>query len=190
MLLTHARCHDFLTKVVRERQHPQTPVTNSFQPTSVMALFTPEKETRLILIQKADIKGYPWRNQMAFPGGNCEPEDLTRQDTALRELREEVNIPPEDVDLIGSIGHFQTINNKDIEAFIGIWKKIGDIAFDRAEISKVFRIPLSHFMKIHKDKNFAHRLPDIYELTYPYEDVVVWGVTAKIIHHLMEILIT
>ncbi|MBF0231625.1 MAG: CoA pyrophosphatase [Desulfamplus sp.] len=189
MLLTKTHCHDLLTKAVREAQHPTPPETDLFQPTSVMALFTPEEETSIILIQKADIKGYPWRNQMAFPGGNCEPDDLTREYTALRELEEEVDIPSKDVEVIGSIGHFQTINNKDIEAFVGIWKKTGDIAFDRSEISKVFRIPVKHFIKVHNEKNFTRRLPGIHELTYPYEDVVVWGVTAKIIHHLMETLL-
>lgn len=188
MLLKNT-CYDILTDVVREAQHPQAPSVDIFQPTSVIGLFTPEEEARLVLIQKADIEGYPWRNQMAFPGGNCEPEDLTREATALRELEEEMDIPPKDVDVIGSLGHFQTINNKDIEAFIGIWKETGDISFDTSEIARVFKIPLTHLVKVHKDKNFAHRLPAIHELTYPYEDVVIWGVTAKIIHHLMEILI-
>ncbi|MBF0572731.1 MAG: CoA pyrophosphatase [Desulfamplus sp.] len=162
-----------------------------------MALFTPEEDTSLILIQKADIEGYPWRNQMAFPGGNCDPEDLNRETTALRELREEMGIPSEEVELIGSIGHFQTINSKDIEAFLGIWKKIGDIdfnfkniVFDKSEIARVFKIPLKHLIEVHKSKNFIGRLPTLYELTYPYQNVVIWGVTAKIIHHLMEIIIS
>lgn len=188
MLPTDHHYHDLLTRVVREGHHPETPKSTLFQPTSVMALFTHEEETALVLIQKADIEGYPWRNQMAFPGGNCEPEDLSREATALRELEEEMDIPSEDVVLIGSIGHFQTINNKDIEAFIGIWEKMGEISFDTSEISKVFKIPVGHLIKIHKDKNFAGKLPGIHELTYPYGDVVIWGVTAKIIHHLIEMI--
>ncbi|MBF0203262.1 MAG: CoA pyrophosphatase [Desulfamplus sp.] len=190
MLLKNSGCHALLTMAVKEANHPEEPNGSLFQPTSVMALFSAEEqEIKLILIQKADIKGYPWRNQMAFPGGNCDPEDPTREATALRELEEEMAIPSEDVDMIGSIGHFQTINNKDIEAFLGIWKKMGDIRFDTSEISKVFKIPLIHLIKTHQEKNFTGRLPGLYELTYPYEDVVIWGVTAKIIHHLMEILI-
>jgi len=190
MLLKSNYYHNLLTRIVKESHHPEVPGTNLFQPTSVMALFTPEEETTLILIQKADIEGYPWRNQMAFPGGNCDPEDLTREATALRELEEEMDIPSKDVEVVGSIGHFQTINNKDIEAFIGIWKKKGDICFDTSEISKVFMIPLRDLMRVHKDKKFASRLPGIHELTYPYEDIVIWGVTAKIIHHLIEIILT
>ncbi|MBF0301566.1 MAG: CoA pyrophosphatase [Desulfamplus sp.] len=189
-------CHQLIIKALRDGKHPQAPEINTFQPTSVMGLFTLEADTNLIFIQKADIEGYPWRNQMAFPGGNSDPEDLSREATALRELEEELHIPKEEVEMIGSIGHFQTINNRDIEAFLGIWKKTGDIShnisnilFDKSEISRVINIPLRYLIKVHKDNNFIGRLPGIYELTYPYQDVVVWGVTAKIIHHLMEIII-
>lgn len=189
--------HNLIMHSVKVADHPKAPESNLFKPTSVIALFTPQDDTNLIFIQKADIEGYPWRNQMAFPGGNCEPEDLSREFTALRELKEELNIPPEEVSIVGSIGHFQTINNRDIEAFLGIWQKTGDInshisniLFDQAEISKIFNIPLSYLIKVHKDKNFIRRLPNIYELIYPYQDVVIWGVTAKILHHIMEIIIS
>ncbi|MBF0199834.1 MAG: CoA pyrophosphatase [Desulfamplus sp.] len=186
-------CRDMLKNAVQRFDHPPEPDSRLFRPTSVIALFakgdSPDSPC-LIFIEKADIPGYPWRNQMAFPGGNCDPEDPSREATALRELDEEMRIAPRDVELIGSIGHFQTINNKDIEAFLGIWKEMGDILFDPCEISRVFMIPLSHLMAVHKQKNFMRRKPGIYELVYPYEDVVIWGVTAKIVHHLLEILIS
>ncbi len=124
---------------------------------------------------------------MAFPGGHVEESDANRAATALRELHEEMNIPPNDVEFIGSIGHFQTINNKDIEAFIGIWTETGEIKFDLSEISRVFKIPISHLLDIHKKEKFSGRAPGLHELVYPYEDVVIWGVTAKIVHHFLEI---
>ncbi|MBF0210548.1 MAG: CoA pyrophosphatase [Desulfamplus sp.] len=189
-------CYQLISQAILEANHPKSPDEWLFQPTSVIALFTKIKEEiTLILIQKADIEGYPWRNQMAFPGGNCDPEDISREATALRELKEEMGILPEDVKVIGSIGHFQTIKNKDIEAFVGMLDNHGDdsfdpskIIFDTAEISRVFAIPLSHLIDVHKKRNFTGRLPALHELTYSYEDVVIWGVTAKIIHHLIEIL--
>lgn len=188
MLSNRTSCYEVLTRAVKETKHPEAPDKTIFQPTSVMALFGMKEEPFLLLIQKADIEGYPWRNQMAFPGGHVDPVDLNREATALRELEEEMGISRKHVDLIGSMGHFQTINNKDIEAFVGIWDQSGEIVFDAAEISRVFRIPLSHLMAVQTEKNFINRSPGIHELTYPYEDVVVWGVTAKIIHHLLEML--
>lgn len=146
-------------------------------------------DPELIFIQKADIEGYPWRNQMAFPGGHSDPQDVDRSETAFRELEEELGIPPHDVEYIGSIGHFMTLKNKEIEAFVGIWKKNEDIYFDESEISRVFQIPISHLMTRHRSAGYVGSLPDIMTLTYPYDDVVIWGVTAKIVHHLLEILL-
>ena len=188
-MLQNNQCRDIIKKTVLEENHPEAPPGDIFQPTSVIALFAPEEEMNMLMIQKADIEGYPWRNQMAFPGGNCEPDDPSREATALRELHEEMAIPSEDVEVLGSIGHFQTINHKDIEAFLGIWNKNGAIHFDTSEIARVFRIPLMHFVEVHTKRNFSGRLPGINELIYPYENVEIWGVTAKIIHHFMEILI-
>jgi coenzyme A diphosphatase NUDT7 len=42
--------------------------------------------------------------------------------------------------------------------------------------------------KIQKEKGYAGCTPNIMELTYPYEDILIWGVTAKILHHMIEII--
>jgi peroxisomal coenzyme A diphosphatase NUDT7 len=142
-----------------------------------------------LFIQKADVAGYPWRNQMAFPGGHVDKTDAGPLETALRELQEELCIHPENVAVLGSIGHFQTINNKDIQAFAGIWNQQETIRSDAAEISRVFQIPVAHLLALHREKGYAGQRPNVMELTYPFEDVVIWGVTAKIVHHLLEVLI-
>jgi 8-oxo-dGTP pyrophosphatase MutT (NUDIX family) len=125
---------------------------------------------------------------MAFPGGHVEAQDASTQATALRELEEEMGICSRDVRVIGSLGHFQTINNKDIEAFTGVWNKRGEISFDPAEISRVIPISLAYLTRVHRERGYAGCKPSIMELTYPYEDVRIWGVTAKILHHLIEVI--
>jgi len=169
--------------------HPFPPDPNLYQPTSVMALFTFNDVLELLFIQKADVEGYPWRNQMAFPGGHVDEKDSSTRETALRELEEEMGIGAKDVDVMGSLGHFQTINNKDIEAFTGVWNKKGKITFDPGEISRVLPISFAYLTRLHKEKGYAGRRPNAMELNYPYEDVMIWGVTAKILHHLIEVII-
>ncbi len=124
---------------------------------------------------------------MAFPGGHVDEQDHSPKDTALRELKEEMSIDAENVQVMGSLGHFQTLNSKDIQAFTGIWNQKDDIFFDKDEISRVFKIPFTHLKKVHREKGYAGRRPNIMELTYPYEDILIWGVTAKILHHLIEV---
>ena len=76
---------DGIRKAVQHTSHPGAPDYDLFQPTSVMALFAFNNEIELLFIQKADVKGYPWANQMAFPGGHKDKTDLSTRDTALRE---------------------------------------------------------------------------------------------------------
>jgi 8-oxo-dGTP pyrophosphatase MutT (NUDIX family) len=158
-----------------------------YDPTAVMALFLFNQTIpELLFIQKADVAGYPWRNQMAFPGGHVDDSDDSPLETALRELKEELGIHPENVEVIGSLGHFQTINHKDIQAFTGIWNQRGSIQPDPAEIRQVFQIPVSHLAAVHLKKGYLGQTPPITDLTYPFKDVVIWGVTAKIVHHILE----
>lgn len=187
--MNQKNCMDIIRSAVQNSPHPGLPDDDLLEPTGVMALFTMTEEIRLMFIRKADKKGYPWANQMAFPGGHREESDRSTRDTALRELAEEMSIRPENVEVIGSLGHFQTINSKDIEAFIGIWNQKDTIRHDPAEIAGVFHIPLKYLVDLHREKGFHQRLPNVMELTYPYEDVVIWGVTAKILYHLIEIVL-
>lgn len=108
---------------------------------------------------------------------------------AFRELEEELQISKDQVDFIGSIGHFQTLTRpRDIEAFIGLWNGKGPIRWDATEIARILEIPLKTIADIHQAKRYHDRQPDIRELEYPFEDVVIWGATAKILHHFIELI--
>ncbi len=169
--------------------HPPVPDPGQFKPTSVMALFLFNREPALLFIQKADREGYAWRNQMAFPGGHVEKTDASARQAAFRELYEETGIIPDNVQYIGSLGHFQTLKNWNIQAFTGIWNQKDKIVFETEEISRVLEIPFETLRQTHLEKGFAGRnpRPSVKELTYPYKDVVIWGVTAQIVHHLIQV---
>lgn len=136
---------------------------------------------------KSDNKGYPWRNQVALPGGHVEKNDSRRLDTAFRELKEELNITKDQVELVGSTGHFQTIRNRDIKVFIGLWNGKGPVISDSKEIAQVLEIPLKHLVTTHIKKKYHNYLPGVDELKYNHSGIIVWGVTAKIIHFFIEL---
>ncbi len=184
------KCIETIRSAVRNGSHPGAPDKNLFQSTSVIALVHFDEEIKLLFIKKADVEGYPWAGQMAFPGGHRDKSDASTKETALRELEEEMGIRRENVDVLGSLGHFQTINNKDIEAWVGVWNRKEAIRFDASEIARVYEIPIKYLLALHKEKGFDKfdHPPNVMWLKYPYEDVLIWGVTAKILYHLLEIL--
>ena len=125
---------------------------------------------------------------MALPGGHLERTDASPVAAAFRELEEELKITKDQVDFLGSIGHFQTLTRpRDIEAFIGLWNGQGPIYYDSIEIARILEIPLKTLVGIHQSKHYHEHRPDIRELEYPFEDVIIWGATAKILHHFIEL---
>ena len=177
-----------LKKIIRSAKLPQPPVDTAYQPTCVFMLLFGEDEPRILAIQKSDSKGYPWRNQVALPGGHVDLKDAGPVDAAYRELEEELNITRNQVDFIGSMGHFQTINHKDIKLFIGLWNQEGHERFDADEIARVLDVPLKALVKTHIEAGFHGISPPTDTLEYPLKDVVIWGVTARILHHFIELL--
>ena len=177
-----------LKQRISDSPKPGPPRDGSFQLATVFLLLFDFTEPHVLAIQKSDTEGYPWRNQVALPGGHVDESDPSALEAAYRELKEEVNIGRSQIEFIGSIGHFQTINYRDIQVFVGWWKEHGDILFDSMEISRILKIPIRKLTDIHIKKKYHGRIPDVNELLYPFQDVVVWGVTARILHHFIEIL--
>lgn len=152
-----------------------------------LLLYEKENEFHIPAILKADNEGYPWANQVALPGGRVDEGDHTPEDTAFRELEEELGITRPHVNLIGSMGHFQTLNSTEIQVFTGVWDQEEAIRFDPSEIARVIHIPLNHLLETHQSNRFSGRIPGWDELLYPVDDVVVWGATAKILHYFLEL---
>ena len=177
-----------LRDIISNHPSPEPPDDRTYKPACVFLLVFDLEEPHILAIQKADSEGYPWRNQVALPGGHLDAEDISPLDGAFRELEEEMGISRDQVEFIGSLGHFQTINHRDIEVFTGLWKAGGPMRHDPAEISRILKIPLRVLVRTHNTKNFHGRIPDVDELRYPFEDVVIWGATARILHYFIELL--
>jgi peroxisomal coenzyme A diphosphatase NUDT7 len=182
-----------LTRLLSAAEIQAAEITNPGDCTSVFLLLYNKNGTPYILaILKADTPGYAWRNQVALPGGHVDESDPSPLEAAYRELYEELGISRHQVDFIGSMGHFQTIQNKDIEVFVGIWDgRMENVTYDLREISQVLELPVDSLLKTHLSGHFHGRIPDIFELLYPVnDDLVVWGVTARILHYFFELLST
>jgi peroxisomal coenzyme A diphosphatase NUDT7 len=178
-----------IKKIIEKSDSPRVPAGAEYDSTSVfLLLFDDRGELNILTVQKTDNEGYPWRNQVALPGGHVDKEDANPLEAAYRELEEELKIEKRHVELIGSLGHFQTINRKDLNVFVGVWKTREAVSFDTAEISRVLEIPLKILVQTHIDSGFHGRIPDVFELLYPFKEVTIWGVTARILHYFIEVI--
>lgn len=179
-----------LKRLLTDDPLPQAPSGRLYrQATVLMPIFDSRDEACLLGVLKTDTEGYPWRNQVALPGGHVDHTDASALAAAYREIKEELNIGPATLDVVGSLGHFPTIRQTEIEAFVAFWDGDGEgMRFDPLEISRVLHIPLRELVRTHTKKHYENRIPDVFELIYPFgnDEIVIWGVTARIIHFFLE----
>jgi len=139
------------------------------------------------------------RGQVAFPGGRCDPEDLTPEATALREANEEIGMPADQVEILGRLSNMWTITNYSITPVVAVvtWPFPVQLATD--EVSRVFTIPLawladpSHYEIRQRTIPSPYSLQlktDSYPIVYfhPYDGEVLWGVSAEITNNLIRVL--
>ena len=185
---------DYLALGKRLRRRPilADEVHPGHVPHAVCLVLFDQPDTTLLLIQKADTDGYLWRGQVAMAGGRIEPGDRSAKDAALRELREELGIEPADVEVLGSLGHFQTRNARnDLEVIVARWNRRSALHVDEREIARVLECRLSHLIQLHTRSGFRDRpASDIGdELAYSLPDATIWGVTARIVHQFLELVL-
>lgn len=182
-----------LIDILRRHELPRAPSIGIFKPASVlMPLFDKGGEAHLLAVLKADTEGYPWRNQVALPGGLVDDDDDNTMATACREIEEELSINRSQVEMVGSLGWFQTIRETEIEAFVGLWDgERAGLCYDPGEISEILEIRLEDLVSAHVAGNYQGRRPGVANLIYPAgrerdDNIVIWGVTAMIVHFFLE----
>ena len=157
---------------------------------AVFVLLVQRERTNLLLIRRSD-RGDPWSNHIAFPGGHVDQADASVLEAAYRETLEEVGIDRGAIELLGDLGHFQTMTGGvDLHTFIGLWAADSPPRPDPVEVAEVIEVPVARLLEEHDRLGFAAQHGDRLgeHLCYPLEGGTIWGVTARIIHHLFELI--
>ena len=149
--------------------------------------------TTILAIVKADHTGdYSWGGHVALPGGHVTDSDPDAQATALRELEEEVAIAATDVTLLGDLGHFQTMDSgHDLQVLVCRWNQRFELQPDPHEVARVLELDLGRLVALHD--RLTSRRPRSDEPAppprYGWDDVEIWGVTARILHDFIELVL-
>ena len=129
--------------------------------------------------------------QVAFPGGRVDPEDDTPEETALREAQEEINLAPQDVQVLGRLRELRTISNYCVQPIVGRIPWPYEFKLAKEEVSRVFTIPLEWLADPDNHEVQYRELPEPYSpvpVIYfdQYDGELLWGVSAEITLNFLE----
>jgi 8-oxo-dGTP pyrophosphatase MutT (NUDIX family) len=120
------------------------------------------------------------KGQVSFPGGATDPEDLTPEDTALREAEEEIGLRRNDVHVLGRLGQMLTVTNFIITPVVGIFPWPYAFTVHTIEVDRVFTLPLKWLSDHENWQEFVRKETDRSVITYfPYDGELLWGATAR-----------
>ena len=124
--------------------------------------------------------------QVGFPGGRIEPGDRNPLMAALRESREEIALPPEQVQALGYLDPFVTISHYRVTPVVAVIAPAFVPVPQPAEVAEVFEVPLAFLMDPDnlRQVEIDHRGRIRHVLEYSWPGQRIWGATAAILYNL------
>lgn len=156
-----------------------------------MLLYPKEGITNLLLIERAIYKGVH-SGQIAFPGGKYEDEDVNLENTALREMEEEVGISAKSVEIVKPYTKiYIPPSNFIVQPYLVIATDNLNFMPSPYEVAKLIEMPLKTL--------FSEDIVEIVSLKTSYAEVtdvpafsfnnhIIWGATAMMLSELKETL--
>lgn len=132
--------------------------------------------------------------QVAFPGGRLDPDDDGPVGAALREAREETDLDPSGVDVLGTLEDVPLVYSQHlVTPVLGWWRHPSPVrVVDPAESADVFRAPVADLLDpAHRGSTVIRRDGQEWRgpgflLPGPDGDHLVWGFTGMLLDGLFD----
>lgn len=147
--------------------------------------------------------------EVCLPGGKIEKGE-DPQKAAVRETSEELGIKESDITDVFPLDYMVSAFGTIIYPFAGTIKQLELISPNVAEVGEVFTVPLSYLKKNQPDsykinfqvepedgfpfdliiggENYNWQTRTMDEYFYKYDGKVIWGLTAKVLTHFIELI--
>jgi 8-oxo-dGTP pyrophosphatase MutT (NUDIX family) len=164
------------------------PVDRVLRPAGVLvAIWDQPGGARLILTKRSShLKHHP--GQIAFAGGKVDPGDDGPMGAALREAWEEIGLPPDRVQVVGSLPPHETVTGFLVTPVLGFVSGDFEPVPEAGEVEEVFTVPLSHVLDPANFRVERRRWRGTWRRYYavPYGPYYIWGATARILRGLAD----
>jgi len=144
---------------------------------------------RLLLTRRsAEIPTH--QGQVAFPGGFMLPREKDPILTALREAHEEIGLSPEKVEILGLIDDFPTrTDDVAVTPVVGRVTSLPPLTPRSEEVARIFTIAVAELARPDRWSSgiYEHRGRSWRLHFFEHEGETLWGLSARITLHLLEL---
>ena len=166
-----------------------TPAENNIRAAVLVGLVDrPQGWFVLLTLRAADLADHA--GQISFPGGRIEPFDPDPIHAALREAKEEIGLPMDNVEVVGRLDTWLTGTGFEITPVVGLVRPPDALVPDPVEVAEVFEVPLDFVLdpRNHQRRSRELRGEQRSFFVLPYEQRNIWGATAGMLVNLAEVL--
>lgn len=159
------------------------PEGRKLRPAGVLAPIVEREDGFHLLLTKRSsaLKHHP--GQIAFPGGKQDEGDADVIAAALREAHEEIGLPYEIVDVLGSLPAHETVTGFTVTPVFAFVRDAFDIVPEPGEVEEVFEVPLDHVLRPENYLIESRRWRGTrrHYFAVPYGPYYIWGATARML---------
>lgn len=180
-----------------------------FRSAVILPLIKENGELKVLFEKRApDLDHQP--GEICFPGGQMEKSDADMELTAIRETCEELGIAPQQIKIVAPLDILISPFNLMVTPYLAHLQDYEQIRYNPDEVEKIFFVPLNFFL-MNKPQLYTLKLQVNLPEDYPYEliphgrnypwrqgfykqyfyiwqDEIIWGLTAYIMHNFIDLL--
>lgn len=169
---------------------------------AVLIALVMREELMLLLTQRTtNLSSHS--GQVAFPGGRTDATDVDAADTALREATEEIGLPRNYCEVLGTLPIYVTGTAYIITPVVALVQPGFELQLNPGEVADGFEVPLAYLMNPANHRRHAVEFDGLTRqwLSMPYLDRsaqmddgqfaerFIWGATAGMLRNLYRLLI-
>jgi 8-oxo-dGTP pyrophosphatase MutT (NUDIX family) len=154
----------------------------------LIPIFQPDSEPHFLLTLRTE-EVQTHKGQISFPGGMREGDE-NLEETALRETFEEVGIDCSRIEILGRFHDYLSSTGYRVTPFAGFIEEPFTTTLQSREVAEVLMVPFRIFtdpgrLRVERRLHLG-KMIDVFFFSYgAYE---IWGLTARIIRDLLEII--
>ena len=169
----------------REKQHIVDP--DRVSAAVLVPIYEKDGQYHILFIKRTE-----WvekhKGEISFPGGGYEDHDGTLLNTALRESAEEINLKPDDVEILGELDDEVSVKtNYIITPFLAFIPWPYELKVDGKETEAIIEAPIPALMDIGYSRQESIDSETVTVYYYNYQGRVIWGATARVLTKFLDI---